>query len=352
MKKKGELSLGTIRIKAKGLKPVIKTKTSWKQTTFDTENIKKIVHHFKAHANFNALLDSKNKIFLKGYITPKKTIGGEKLKIMPNKDKLDKTYSLFAPHLTIHDEKNDTHWDIIFQNPNKKYSYLYTLEKKKQATKNKYKKVKDFQKHLPTLKKNLHIALKKGELMALPLYTLLKTKMRVGNQYSYSSSGHQGLTTLQKKNINVLRNKATFTYIGKDGIPQEKTESFPEVYLTKLTDKIAKKTKKDFIFTDKLGNPLKDTHFEKAFKEYCGKKFYPHIVRSYYATTTVENYLKKHKKPNKEQIQKLYTEVAEELGHKKFNKKDNEWETSYTVTIAHYIQPELIEKINRIILNN
>ncbi len=346
---KNSFPVGTIRIKAKNLQPVKKTKNSWKKTDFETHNIKRIVHLFKAHANFNTLLDSKDKTFLKGYLTQKKRTGGEKLNIMPNGDKLDKAYSLFAPHLMIHDEENDTHWDIIFQNPNGEYSYLYTFKKKKESTIKKYKKVKDFKKHLPILKKNLKKALHKGELMALPLYTLLKTKMRVGNKYSYSTSGHQGLTTLQKHNINIQKNKTTFSYLGKDGVPQEKTEKFPEIYLKKLSESISNKKKKDFIFTDKLGNPLKDTHFEKAFKEYCGQQFYPHIVRSYYATNTVENYLKKNKKPSKEQIIKLYTKIADQLGHKKFVKKDNEWETSYTITIAHYIQPELIDKINKII---
>jgi len=340
--------IGTIRIKTKNLQPVTKTKTSWKNTKFDTTNIKKIVHLFKAHANFNQLLDSKDKTFLKGFITPNKKTAGERITILPNGKKLNKAYSLFAPHLTIHDETNDTHWDVIFQNPNRKFSYLYTLEKVKKSTKEKYKKVKDFKKHLPKLKRNLTQALKKGELIALPMYTLLKTQMRIGNEHSLKTSGHKGLTTLKKQDTKINKNKVKFKYIGKDGVPQTSIENYPNLYITKLEKNISKLKKEDFIFVDKSGRPLKDTDFEKAFKKYCGTPFYPHIVRSYYATSTVENYLNKNKKPTKDQIEKLYTQIANKLGHKKFSKKDNQWETSYTVTVAHYIQPELINKINNL----
>lgn len=349
-KKTKTIPIGTIRIKTKGLQPVIKTKTCWKKTKFDTTNIKKIVHLFKAHANFNQLVDTKDKTFLKGSITPNKTIVGERINTLPNGKKLNKAYSLFAPHLTIHDETNDTHWDVIFQNPNGQYSYLYTLEKQKKSNKEKYKKVKDFKKHLPKLKRNLNQAMKKGELIALPMYTLLKTQMRIGNEHSFKTSGHKGLTTLKKQDTKINKNKVRFKYIGKDGVPQTSIESYPNLYITKLLKNIGKLKKGDFIFVDKLGRPLKDTDFEKAFEKYCGQKFYPHIVRSYYATSTVENFLAKNKKPNKNQIEKLYSNIADKLGHKKFSKKNNQWKTSYTVTIAHYIQPELIEKINKIII--
>ena len=35
----------------------------------------------------------------------------------------------------------------------------------------------------------------------------------------------------------------------------------------------------------------KDTAFMDAFEDYCGEKFYPHIVRSYYATKKAEEFI-------------------------------------------------------------
>ena len=94
---------------------------------------------------------------------------------------------------------------------------------------------------------------------------------------------------------------------------------------------------------------MKDTEFEKAFLRYSGREFYPHIVRSHYATDQVKKFLKKNSSPTKSQVKDLYNKIAEELGHKKFSKKSNDWEVSHKVTLGHYIQPELIDKINKII---
>ena len=65
----------------------------------------------------------------------------------------------------------------------------------------KYKKVERFEKCLSRLKKNLVVALD-GDLVALPMLILLKTKMRVGNEIYYLKNGHKGLTTLKKNQRN------------------------------------------------------------------------------------------------------------------------------------------------------
>jgi len=60
--------------------------------------------------------------------------------------------------------------------------------------------------------------------------------------------------------------------------------------------------------------------------------------------------LKGKRKVLKADVEKLYTSIADELGHKKFSKKKELWETSYHVTINHYIAPELVRKISSIII--
>ena len=59
----------------------------------------------------------------------------------------------------------------------------------------------------------------------------------------------------------------------------------------------------------------------------------------------VKDYIKKHPNPKKEEIKKLFLDIAGKLGHRKFVKKHNAWEDSYNVTIHYYVQPELIDKI-------
>jgi len=338
--------VGTTRLKVKNCEPVIKTKSSWKKTKLDTANIKKIIKLYKEKKNTKELYDTKDKTFFKGFITKDNLVRGEKISILPSKNKLEKPFSLLAPHLTIHDEENSSHWDVIFQNPNGKFSYIYTTKKRDLSRKKKFAKVKDFKKALPKLRKNLNLALKKGELMALPIYTLLKTSIRIGNLDSYKKSNHKGLTTLKKENIKIKKNNVNLNFIGKGGVPQNLNEIFQNNYAEKLVELINNTKKKDFIFTTKDNKPLKDTHFEKAFQRYSGKIFYPHIVRSFYATITIEQFLKINKKPSKEEVKDLYNKIATKLGHKKFSKKDNQWHPSYTVTIAHYIDPVLVDKIH------
>ncbi len=338
---------GTIRIRTKDLRPIIKTKNSWKRGKFDTTGITHIIDLFKAHDNFEVLIDSKDNRFIKGLISPEGAIIGQRIGILPDGQKIDKAYSLFAKDLTIHDEKSNSHWDVIFRNPNGKFAYLYTLEKKEKSRKKKYAKVNDFDRHLPKLKKNINLALNKGEEIALPMNTLLETYMRVGNEIYYKAHGHKGLTTLQKGDIKIGNDNVKFEYPGKDGVPRKILAKFSPNYIKKLTNKIKKLKRKDFIFTNKNGHPIRDTEFEKAFLKYCGEKFYPHIVRSHYATKTTQNFLKNNPSPTKEEVKKLYLEVADKLGHKKFSKKKNEWESCYTVTIHHYIAPDLVEEIER-----
>ena len=340
---------GTIRIKFQTLQPVFKIANGWKNTNYTCENIKKIVGLFKAHENFDKLLDTKDESFLKGFLTKEGLVRGERINILPDGRVLDKAFSLFSPHLTIHDEENSSHWDVIYQNPNGKLAYVYTLDKDSKSKDKKYNLVKEFEEVLPKLEENLDKALERGEGMSLVMETLLKTYMRVGSEIYYKRDGHKGLTTLKKKDIKIKNPEVTFSYIGKDGVPQKITKEFSQLYLLFLRERLNKIGKDDFVFADKKGNPLKDTDIEMGFKKYCGIQFYPHIVRSYYATKTAENFLEEHKKPKKKEVIEMYKEIANNLGHKKFSKKKNEWIPSYSVTIAHYISPKIVEKINKVV---
>ena len=82
-----------------------------------------------------------------------------------------------------------------------------------------------------------------------------------------------------------------------------------------------------------------------TYKKYCGREFYPHIVRSFYATNRVKKILERRKPIEKKELYNLFYSIAEKLGHKRFVKKENTWRENYTVTINHYVQPEILEKV-------
>ncbi len=339
---------GTIRIN-RNLKICELINNKWVLSKKTFPDAIQSINLFKKHGKLKDIIDSKNPKFIKGQISHEGKIQGARINIIPTGEKIDKAFSIFAPNLTFHDESSHDHWDVIYQNPNGKFAYCYTLDKKERATKNKYKKVMRFEKAYPKLKMNVLNSLKdKKDIYALPMYTLLKTYMRVGNEINYNKNGHKGLTTLTKENIELKNNNATFSYIGKNGVPTIISEEFPKEYIIRLKENLKHKSKSDFIFVKANNQPLKDTDFMHAFEKYCGEQFYPHIVRSFYATEEAKKFLSDHKKATKQEVKELFTKIAEKLGHKKFDKKSNEWKDSYTVTIHHYIQPDVVEKIENL----
>lgn len=359
MKKKGvkkaskkvvkKILVGTIRVRSKGLGVFEKTAGSWKRSNKKFPELMNVVELFKAHKNLDFLIDKKHPEFLKGQFYDG-MCQGARINILPDGEKIEGAYSLFGKNLTIHDESSNTHWDVIYQNPNGKYAYLYTIKKRGSAVKAKYKKVENFEKCFPNLEKSVLNSLKdKNDKIAVAMFTLLKTYMRVGNELYYKKDGHKGLTTLKKGDIKISSNTVSFKYKGKDGVPRNIVVEFPSLYVKRLREILASLKNSDFVFTGKNGHPFVDSEFKASFKRYCGIAFYPHIVRSYYATTQAENFLKSHRKATKDEISEMFLGISRKLGHKRFAKKDHEWKDSYTTTIHHYIEPSLVEKIQGLV---
>ena len=350
IKPKKEIALGTIRIKTKDLKAYEKTKTGWKKSKQSFPQTLQVIKLFKANNSFKVLIDNKNSEFLKGQLSPEGLAQGARISILPNNEKIDKAYSLFAKNLRIHDQDSQDHWDVLYQNKGGTWSYCYTLEKKKLHKNRKFKKVWQFDKVYDKLLKNVEKGISKKEEEALPLYTLLKTHMRVGNEIYFKAHGHKGLTTLKKKDIKIKGKTIIFNYLAKDGVPRHIEQQFPNNYVKILSKKLKSLKDTDFVFHKVNSNhPLPEQHFKKYFKLYCGEEFFPHIVRSHYASKEVKEFLKKNKKATKEEVNTLFLSIAAELGHKKFLKKENKWQDNYSVTVNHYIQPELVQRVRSII---
>lgn len=334
-----KIPLKTIRVKSKNLRAYEKTKSGWKLTKTEFPHLLEVVKSYKLAKRFKELIDGNNPVFLKGsWFNGEK---GARINILPTGEKLNKAFSLFSPHLTIHDQKSHDHWDVIYQNKGGTWSYLYTLEKKKTHQTAKYRKVVEFGKKYNNLIKKVKRDLLENNSLAVPMYTLLKTHMRVGKETYFKTHGHKGLSTLTKENIRIKNKVVTFEYIGKDGVPNQISHKFPKKYIEQLNSLLKLKKKDEFIFPN----------LEKAFFNYCGHEFYPHIVRSYYATMKVKKFLEGHRKFSSEEIKKLFLSIAHELGHKKFDKKDGKWHEHYVVTVNSYIQPELVEKVQQKVSN-
>jgi len=338
---------GTIRI-GKDLTIVEKTKRDWKKSKHQLPFAQNVIKLFKSQHRLNDLI-GKDREFLKGQLSPQGLCQGARIPITPDGRQLEKAYSLFAQHLTVHDESSHDHWDVLLQNPGGTWCYLYSMKKRQKHTQKKYKKVKDFEKHYPKLRQNVRKALhNRNDSLAVPMYTLLKTCMRVGSEVYFKAHGHKGLTTLKKNDIKIDGNIVSFKYLSKGGVPRHIMERFPAPYTNRLSSVLGAKTPGSFVFTNSHGHPLTDIHFKHAFAKYCGKEFYPHIVRSFYATARVKDFLQGRKNASKDEVNNLFTSIAQKLGHRKFDKKSHQWKESYNITMNYYVQPEILEKVKRI----
>ncbi len=281
-------------------------------------------------------------------------IRGKRIDILPDGTKLGKAFSLFAKNLMIHDEKSHGHWDVMFQNPSGSFCYVYSLDKMKISNKKKFKLVDNFEKCLPKLRRNLRKELARSQVagyrlqnneLVLAIIVLLKTKMRVGSEIYYKKNRHKGLTTLKKKNVEISGDVVTFDFVGKDGVPQVLKERFSGKVAGEMRKILRKRKRDDFVFVKSSGKPFSDIDFEAGFERFCGQRFYPHIVRSHFATREVEKFLASKKK---EDAREFCLRLAGKLGHKKFSKKDGEWKESYEVTLHHYVRPDLVGKIKKL----
>ena len=230
---------------------------------------------------------------------------------------------------------------IVFVNSLGLKTYLYSEDKIHLEQEKKFKLVQKFSENYDKIISNIENNLAKIEYLAL--YTLLKTVIRVGNYDYYLKNSHKGLTTLLKRDISVEGEKILFDFIGKDGVPHQIKKEFSEEYIVKLKKILSTRKKDEFVFTGLKGKPLHSEDFSSIFFNITQEHFYPHIIRSHHADSKCLDFLEG--KIEIQNTEKLFFQIAKDLGHKKYNKKKEQWEISPNITIKNYIYPEYVKKI-------
>ncbi len=346
MTKKKSLPKGTKRIKSKDFKQYEKTSKDWILDNNIPEHTRKIIEHYLKEKSHKTLLDEKEKDFLKGILLPLEKVSGARIKTLPNGKNLARGgFSIYAKNIE-YNPKNNPQWDICYENTSGLKTYLYSEDKIHLEQKQKYKLVQKFKENYEKILTKLEKDIKETQnLEHIALYILLLTKIRVGNEHHFHHTGHKGLTTLQKFDLELKNNHLTLNFIGKDGVPQHIEKELPEFIAKLLKIRLENIKNDDFVFANIKGEPIHPSHFSDILFEYTNEHFYPHIIRSHYADTTCEEFLNSCRKPTKEEVEKVFLEVAKNLGHKKYNKKKNIWEINYKVTLENYIYPKLSEKM-------
>ena len=99
----------------------------------------------------------------------------------------------------------------------------------------------------------------------------------------------------------------------------------------------------DFVFAGSSGKPLHSADFSSILFQITQEHFYPHIIRSHHADSKCLKFLDGESEI--EDPEKLFLDIAKDLGHKKYNRKKEVWEISPNITIQNYIYPGYVEKI-------
>jgi hypothetical protein len=339
--------IGTVRIRVKDLRPMVMTASGWREHSQDLKDAVHAVHLYRSHGRFAMLRDAKDPRFIKGALGPGGRPVGARLTVLPNGLKLNAAFSLFAKNLRFHDEDTDAHWDVMLENPSG-FTYLYAKNKITLAKKHKTHIVDEFARYFPKLKRNVLKDLRsEGSVHAVALYTMMKTYMRVGNEIYFKAHGHKGLTTLQKMDIRIEGNRVAFNYKAKDGVPIHIRVCFPDAYVRRLSALLKPKSPDAFVFCHASGHPLGGKEVKGAIGEFCGRDFFPHIIRSYFADTEVKRFFRSRRTATRQEVYDLLIMIASKLGHKRFDKEENAWVESPKVTVNNYIRPEFVERLHK-----
>jgi hypothetical protein len=326
---------------------VEKRGNKWVKSSENFDSVLRVARMFEKHGKLGDICEDG---FLFGGLKDGKRVG-RRIGMLPDGTKLDKPFPLFAEDLVVHDERSDEHWDVLFRNPSGSFCYVYAEEKVLRNRARKFERVSDFERVLPKLRRNVMRNL--DDVVGLAIAVLLETRIRVGSEVYYKRNRHKGLSTLKKKNLKIVGDVVKFDFIGKDGVPWVFEKKFSGKVVGALAGILEDKGDDDFVFLNSRGGILRDTDFEAGFERFCGERFYPHIVRSAFATRETEKFLSKvgsgKKEVGSEEVRDFYLWLAGELGHRKFSKKSGEWVESFEVTLHYYVRPDLVDEISKLV---
>lgn len=344
-----ELENGSVRIKSSDFR-LFKKKSDklWEVVSDLDSSVLDVLEMYSDNKNLNLLVDLHDDLFLRGSMSPDEKICGARIMVLPNGEQLARAgFSLFAKDLKFNFDDDENLWDVCYTNASGLKTYLYSDSKVHLEQDKKLRLVDKFEEYhlsiFETCEKKIRS--KSCNVVDLALYIMLNTFIRVGNVEYFKRFNHKGLTTMQKKDIVIANNILSFNFIGKDGVPQTISKKFPSFFIKKFETLIDGKSADDFIFTNSNGNCIHSDNFSKVLFDLTEEHFYPHIIRSHYADMTCKNFLKTHITSTKEKVDAVFMEIAENLGHKKYNKKTEKWEVNFAATLKNYIHPIYSERM-------
>ena len=209
----------------------------------------------------------------------------------------------------------------------RKYVWLAdTAGLKQERDKAKYEKATKLSKEISKIQNRIVKDMKsndpKQSKIATACYLIYRTAMRVGDEKDPDEADTVGATTLRKEHVKITKDAIAFDFLGKDSVRWQEKVSAVDVHDKQFRDNleilVQSKKPSDEIF-DSITSRHVNAYYSGIVKGLTAKVF-----RTYLATSTVKEYLKKHDKiKQKSPNEKLYwaklanLEAAKMCNHKR-----------------------------------
>lgn len=221
--------------------------------------------------------------------------------------------------------------------------YLYNSKFREKQDKKKFSKIERFGEHLPKLRQltNEHIALSgfpREKVLAVMTRLINSLYIRMGTEKSVKNYKTYGITTLQNRHLEVVRNKLIFNFVGKHHVAHRKILVDDELAAIMRDLKAIGGARKLFNFLDEGGkaHPIKPKDINDYLKQATAPEFSAKDFRTWGGTLLAATELAEIGRADDEKILKknilaAVKKVAEQLGN------------TPTVCRGSYIHPTILK---------
>ncbi len=273
-------------------------------------------------------------------------------KLLRDKKHLERIESMTIPPAWEYvwiSPKHNTHLQATGVDEKGRTQYIYHPDWVKICQENKFAKMIDFGKHLPTIRQkvdhDLHLpTLEKRKILATVVWLLEHTFIRIGNEEYSTQNQHYGLTTLRRKHASVSRDEVTLSFMGKSGVDHSLVITNPTIVKT-IRKCIELPGYELFQFIDEDGNRhVIDSNDVNAFlKEITSDDFSAKDFRTWGATNlSAKSFYKNGMVEDKKEMQKVIKQTVKEVSQHLNN--------TVKVCQSYYIHPTVINSYQEKVL--
>lgn len=193
-----------------------------------------------------------------------------------------------------------------------------------------------FGEHLPKIRRSVNEQLGRRSLdhdqvLAIMIWLLDHTHIRVGNETYYEANESMGLTTLSKANLKISGDTMTFDFMGKSH--QEHTIGLKDKTMASLMKRLLRNPG-ERLFVTRDGGTVDSANINNHLQDLTGEQISAKDFRTWGGTLAAFTYLKK-RLDSDEGLEKVALEAIDQAAEALGNTR--------AVARAHYVHPHILE---------